>query len=326
MAFTLQNSINFAQPFVEYIPVNAGFGGEPAVSVASMIRNTMLQPPMIWPFNRNEVSFNTVVGQQDYPQSFATNGNDFGFIERVTLTDDQGNVFEIKDIVNNDSVPKTPGSVWMLNGTPTQQRPSQIAVHKIAGTGTATQTVTFRFQGVPDAIYACAITYQKSIPQFGPYFITAVGNQVGGNTAYTGVFDPYSLVVGDTAVITGCTNSVNNGKFSIVSVTTTTLTVANGAGTTESNSNGFVSDFSWFPIPDQYSDIYNNLFLAEVLSLFDDPREQLYRQRGIAAFLSKAAGLSDMQKNWFLDQWLKRGRQRQAAGLGEQMGTQGRAA
>lgn len=321
MAFTLQNSINFAQPFVDYIPVTAGFGQEPAISVASMIRNTLLQPPMTWPFNRDEITFSTVVGQQDYPQSFAgqTPANDFGFVERVTLTDDAGNVFEITDVMNNEAIPKVSGNAAV------QSRPDKMCVLKIAGTGTATQTVTFRFFAVPDAIYSVVITYQKAIPQFGPYFITAVGNQSGGNTAYTGVFDPYSLAVSDIAQITGCTNTVNNGKFSIVSVTPTTLTVANGAGSAESNSNGFVSDFSWTPIPDQYSDIYNNLFLAEVLSLFDDNREQIYRQRGIAAFLSKSAGLTDLQKNWFLDLWLKRTRQRQGAGLMEQLGTQGRA-
>ncbi len=48
----LQNSINLAQTFVEYVPLTAGLGQEPAASVASMIRNSMLNPPMTWFYNR----------------------------------------------------------------------------------------------------------------------------------------------------------------------------------------------------------------------------------------------------------------------------------
>lgn len=319
MAFTLQNSINFSQPFVDYIPVTAGFGQEPAISIASMIRNTFLQPPQTWPFNRNEISFQTVVGQQDYSQSFAAQTpvpNDFGFVEKVTLTDDTGKIYEIKDVYNNAALSKTSD----------QQRPNAMSVHKIVGTGTATQTVTFRFMSAPDAIYTVTITYQKLVPQFGPYFITSVANHVSANTTYTGLFDPYSLLVGDSAVITGFTTAANNGTFIIVSCTTTSLVVANGAGASETPAGGaFVTDFSWAPIPDQYSDIYNNLFLAEILAFSGDQREQIYRQRGIAAFIAKADGLTEMQKNAFLQQWLDRDRQRLSATGITQIATQGRA-
>ena len=316
MAFTLQNSINFSQPFVDYVPVTAGFGQEPAISIASMIRNTFLQPPQTWPFNRNEITFSTTKGTQDYPQSFSGNGNDFGFVEKLTLTDDSGEIFEIKDVYNNAALSKSAD----------QQRPSSVSVHIISGTGTATQTVTFRFMGVPDAVYTVTVTYQKLIRQFGPYFITSAGNANAGNTTYTGTFDPYSLPVGDKAVITGfITNAVNNGTFTIVSVTPTSLVIANAAGIAETPTGGaFVSDYSWLPIPDQYSDIYNNLFLAEILTFIGDERERIYRQRGIAAFIAKADGLTEMQKNAFLQQWLDRDRQRQSVIGTTQTATQGR--
>jgi len=316
MAFNLQNSINFAGPYIDYIPITAGFGQEPTISIASMIRNTLLQPPMTWPFNRNEITFVTTTINQDYAQSFAANGNDFGYVERVTLTSDTGEIFEIKDVQNNSALPKSSE----------QGRPAAVAIQKISGTGTATQTVTFRFSVVPNAIYTVSIVYQKLIPQFGPYFITSAANHSGANTTYTGTFDPYSLVVGDNAVITGfIVNAINNGTFAIVSVTPTSLVVANGAGISETPPLGaFASDYSWSPIPDQYSDVYNNLFLSEILGLYDQERAQVHRQRGIAAFLAKASGLSDMQKNWFLEQWLQRGKQRQSATGIEQLSVGGR--
>src|SRR6266436_667804 len=296
--FTLQHSINFAQPFVQYTPLAAGLGQEPAVSVASMIRNSMLNPDLTWFFNRNEVTFSTVVGQQDY---ILATMFDLSFVEKVSLTNDAGEIFEIKDIYNNSA----------LAVSSFQQRPSAMSVESSSVIANVLN-YKLRFLGVPEAIYTVTVTYQKLSPQFGPFFITSAGTAGGGNTTYTGSFDPYSFPVGATAVITGFkTNLVNNGSFVVVSCTTTSLVVANTAGVAETIS-AFVNNFSWAPIPDQYSDVYNNLFIAEMMAMVDDNRAQLYRQRGVAALMAKASGLTEMQKNVFAQQWLARGVERQA--------------
>lgn len=62
---------------------------------------------------------------------------------------------------------------------------------------------------------------------------------------------------------------------------------------------------SW-AIPDQYMDIYNNLFIGESMAVVDDARSQQYRQRGVMALLSKAEGLTEMQKNEFLEMYWSR--------------------
>jgi hypothetical protein len=315
--FTLLNSSYFAQPFVQYAPLTAGFGLEPSTSICSMIRNSLFSAPVTWYFNRNEVTFSTVVGQQDYPQSISANGNDFAFIEKVTLTDDQGNVYELKDALNNSA----------LAVSAFQQRPSACAAQQVTYSG-VTQTVKFRFLGVPDKIYLVTITYQKLAPQFGPYTIASVAAAAGGNTVYTGVFDPYSLPVGSTVIITGFKTSqvANNGTFIVGAVTGTTLTVNNTAGVLAAAGSftAFAVNPSWSPIPDQFSDIYNNLYLSEILAANDDTRAQLYRQRGIAAFLAKSTGLSEMQRNVFLQQWNARGMERQSSAQITQQGNQGR--
>ncbi|SRR5216683_2280593 len=307
---TLQNSVNFAGPFIQFSPLTAGLGQEPAASVASMIRNSMLNPPMTWFFNRNEATFSTVVGQQDY--TLAT-FSDLAFVEKVSLTDDQGNITEIKDVYNNSA----------LAVSSFQQLPSAMSVESSSIIANVLN-YKFRFLGIPDQIYTVTVTYQKLSPQFGPFFITSAGNAGGGNTTYTGSFDPYSFPVGATAVITGFkTNVVNNGSFAVVSSTTTSLVVANAAGVAETIS-AFVNNFSWAPIPDQYSDVYNNLFLSEMLALVDDARAQLYRQRGVAALMAKATGLSEMQKNIFAQQWLARGMERSAIAGMTNLGNTGR--
>jgi hypothetical protein len=315
--YTLLNSAFFAQPYVEYAPVFAGFGFEPSTSIGTMIRNSLLSAPITWPFNRNEITFSTVAGQQDYAQSITANGNDFGFIEKVTLTDDQGNVFEMKDSMNNSA----------LAVSSFQQRPSACAAQQVYYTA-GTQFVKFRFLGVPDQIYTVTVTYQKLSPLMGPFSITSVAAHSGANTTYTGIFDPYSLPAGATVIITGFVSpyTANNGTFTVGSCTATTLVVNNGSGVVAAAGSfvAFVINPSWAPIPDQYSDIYNNLYLSEILATNDDARAQLYRARGVAAFLAKSTGLTEMQRNVFVQQWQARGAERQSAVSMIQQGNQGR--
>jgi len=177
---------------------------------------------------------------------------------------------------------------------------------------------------VPDKIYTVTLVYQKLAPQFGPFFITSCGNAGGGNTTYTGSFDIISFPAGATAIVTGfVTNAVNNGSFVVVSSTNTSLVLANAAGVAETAA-AFVNNFSWDPIPNQYSDVYNNLFLAEALAVVDDARAQLYRQRGVAALMAKASGLTEMQKNIFAQQWLARGTERASSSGITTLGNTGR--
>jgi hypothetical protein len=78
-------------------------------------------------------------------------------------------------------------------------------------------------------------------------------------------------------------------------------------------------------IPDQYLDIYNNLFLAEAFQAFDEDQQAAkYRMRGIAALLAKSEGLSELQKNAFLAQFLARDAQAVVQQLKTNQGTQAR--
>lgn len=235
MANTLQSTINSALPFVYYAPLNAGTNNEPAVSIANTIRNSMLSPPMTWNFNRVEDSSQqTTVNGQDYTYT----KTDFGFLEKASLIDSTGKVFEIKDVYNTAA----------LSQGGDQQRPSAIAVIL----NTPGTSFKIRFMGIPDAVYTIVLTYQKLPVQFAA------------------LSDP------------------------------------------------------WAPIPDFYSDIYNNLFLGEALAVSDDLRSEIYRRRGVAAFLAKAEGLTDTQKNIFAQQWLNRSREDASVVLKLQQGVQAR--
>jgi len=84
----------------------------------------------------------------------------------------------------------------------------------------------------------------------------------------------------------------------------------------------------WFTqcnIPIYYIDIFNNLFLAEAFQANGDAGEAgRYRQRGMAALVSKAEGLSEMQRNMMVAQAMNSDLQTIAANLRTQQAAQAR--
>jgi hypothetical protein len=286
----LISTINWASPYIQYSPLSAGTNFEPAASIASMIQNSLMNSPMTWSWNRFEDSSQkTVVGQQDYVFPLTN----FGFLEKASLTDSQGKIWEIKDIYNTEALSKSA----------VQQRPSAISV-LIYTPGT--QTI-MRFLGVPDQVYTINLVYQGLAVQFSSFLVASSLSNANGNTIYAGVFNPPQFTTGDQAYVSGFTNPQNNGVFYVVGCTVNQLTLANPNGVAESPVNGMTIDISWAPIPDQYSDIYNNLFLSEAFqSVSEDAEASKYRQRGVAALLSKSEGLTEVQYNAFLQQWLTR--------------------
>lgn len=289
MSYTLQNTLNYVAGFIQGEPIYAWTGFEPACSIGTTVRNTICNAPFTWPWNRNEnaIILNLVQGQQDYTVALT----DFAYLEKITLKQATGNQyqFEIKNIHNT----------YVLGVGTKQAQPDACCV-KYYTPGTS---VVLRFLGVPDQAYSAVITYQKLTIPFAQFAITSVGTASGGNTTYTGVFTTTFFTAGQLATVAGFANALNNGTFTIVSVTATTLILANPNGVAVT-ANGTVVNTDWMPIPHAFIDIYNNLFLAEAFSAADDARTQEYRVRGIAALLSKAEGLNDMQINAFLSQWI----------------------
>lgn len=308
--WTLTQTINACRPFIEYNPLSAGTGFEPAASIATTVRNTILNAPFTWGWNRKEDrSLNTAANTQDYTVALT----DFGWLERATLIPPgNGKIFEIPDIYNT--------AVLGVSNSP--QRPNGISVQGV----TYGTNVKLRFIGVPDLIYNVVLDYQALPIPFQSFAITAAGNASAGNTSYTGTFTPSSFVAGQTALISGfVTHTVNNGEFVIVSCTATTLILANSAGVAETIAATAVNE-SWAPIPDAFIDIFNTMFLAEAYQAVDDMRGFQYRQRAAFALLSKAEGLTSMQKSDFLAQYLYKDAQALTAQTRTQQGNQARQA
>ena len=88
---TIQNSIDWATFYIGRRPA-AVLNSEPALTSANLVQQTILAPPFKWPWNRAVASF--AQPSTDTPQSLAT----FGWIEKASVTDGSGNVYEIPTI------------------------------------------------------------------------------------------------------------------------------------------------------------------------------------------------------------------------------------
>lgn len=164
----ISDTINWASPFIDYIPASAGTNSEPAITIVNMILNVVLGAPFAWPFNRAENNSQVLTnGTQDYTIAIA----DFGYAEKAALTL-SGSIYEIPTVMNTNA----------LAVASTIGRPQNIAVKAIVP-GTS---VAFRFLDVPDQSYTLTLTYQKA-----PVKQTAVS----GN--WSGIPDSYSDLYGN---------------------------------------------------------------------------------------------------------------------------------
>jgi hypothetical protein len=77
---------------------------------------------------------------------------------------------------------------------------------------------------------------------------------------------------------------------------------------------------TWSPIPDQLSYIYNYGFLALSMAFADDTRFPIFNQKFISHLLGASEGLTEMEKNIFLGNWMTITGQTQSVQLNRQQG------
>jgi len=140
---TLQNTVNWAKAFIEMQPVEI-LGMEPALSSANLVLQTILNPPLAWPWNRSTTSYTS--SQQD---NQVTGLFSFGFLE--------GGVVQ----------PASGGKSWelsvqlVLHPDQSAARPQYCAPLIDDGMG----NITFRTSPSPDQSYNHTLIFQRNAPQ-----------------------------------------------------------------------------------------------------------------------------------------------------------------
>src|SRR6266550_1495944 len=81
----------------------------------------------------------------------------------------------------------------------------------------------------------------------------------------------------------------------------------------------------WTPIPDSFSDVYNNMCLGYYMDSCQDGRAPQYIARGMAGLLDRAQGLSQMDKAIFAASYMNFNAQEMLSQLKTQQGQQAQA-
>lgn len=150
----IMSSALFSLPYIGYQPVNVS-NNEPALQAANLTKQAILGPPFKWNWNRGTFHIDLDPLASAWPQDYVVSLTDYAFMEKLWLTDPEGKVTEITNIVPslaNESVIK---------------RPSSASVNFFDADG----TITLRLNTLPDVAYAIDAFYQKA-----PLLMTSLAN------------------------------------------------------------------------------------------------------------------------------------------------------
>jgi hypothetical protein len=302
---TLQNSMNFAQSYAGYRQLNVGASNEPAITAANIILQTIVGAPFVWNWNRSSVTFNTIVGTQDYATAAAT----FGFIEKAD--------FKLQDVtITNTALSNnvatytatnvySPGQFVSITGTTNGGGVFNVT-NQIVVSASATQftiaIVNANVSSAPDSGTSVSKTTE----------ISNIINVSGGGTE----FGPPAYIapqIDDNAGnITFRLNPASDQIYTVRVVFQKRIPAL------FSSLSGL-----WAPIPDHYSYIYQNGFVTLMLAYVNDPRWMQFSQKFVGSLLGAAEGLSEDQKNVFSRAWYNSITEQQFTNLRTQQGVAG---
>ncbi len=147
--YTLDRTVRYVRRFIFNSPLIFSGTTDPALGMADWVRNTILQPPFAWRWNRATAKVLLSTGVQDYE----VNLPNFGWLESATVTD-------------TVSVPNAAYKLSISLNDETEivdNQPNRIAARFDDGNG----NITFRVTPPPTANFTVAdLTYQNASPKF----------------------------------------------------------------------------------------------------------------------------------------------------------------
>lgn len=279
----LLNTMEFAKKFNFARAAALGNFMEPALTSANTIMQTIMAPPFRWRWNRAVTGFNTIAGIQDYvvfiwQPNFQVQNNwsvidPNGYCQQCTTSGIVGATPPTWNPVQGDST--TDGTaVWVNTGF--------IGVNGFLSY-TYSQSYTFGWIetcSIQDIVNGqpkwfelpTKLCLSLDSAQGRPANISAQSDDGFGNITYR------LMQVPDAVYPVAITIQQKPPLFTKTSQT-------------------------WAPIPDDYSHIYNWGFLSLMWMFADDPRFTVGSQKFVAQLLSSAEGLTETERNIFLNNW-----------------------
>lgn len=273
----LLNTMEFAKKLNFGRPSAIGNFLEPAMTSANTVLQTIIGPPFAWPWNRVVTGFITTVGQQDYTlfNWTASTAVQPGWV----TVDDGGNCQSVTTAGSTGTT--VPAWNHTKGGTTDDDSGGGTAVWTNLGSIGVPVSPTYRF-GWIETIAAFAdpkwfelntdICLGLDSSEARPRFVSAQGDDGQGN-------------------ITFRLMPVPNDSYP-VAITMQQKAVLFTA-----------TDQTWAPIPDWYSHVFNWGFLSMMWLFADDPRFAVANGKFVSQLLNSAQGLTQTERNIFLQNW-----------------------
>ena len=276
----LLQTIEWARRFIFQRRTNFGNFNEPAISSANTVLQTIVGPPFTWPWNRVVTGFICTPGVQDYTifNWLANTNVTVGYV----LVDSNGNCQSVT------TAGPTGGTIPTWNTTTGHITTDGSAVWTNLGPiGLSKGSPTYSFGWIETA--------SVNVPNVNSNGTTwkeiETKNCLGVESVTARPHDIAPQFIDVNGNITFILMPSPNQAYqvSIALQQRPTLFTA--------------IDQTWGPIPDSYSHIYNWGFLSLMFMFADDQRFQFANQKFIAHLLSTNQGLSETERNIWLNNW-----------------------
>jgi hypothetical protein len=287
---SLQDSINWMRPFLNWANLTIGTNFEPARTSASQALQTIVGPPFVWPWNRAYANFLTVIGQQDYTAYIPT----FGFLETASL--------QLCGSITAVSVVDNVATYYAENGFGMLPNNGEGVEVEISGCETSGLNGTFTMTQVdPNGTYFMCASGLSNMTETEVGALALAGDCMQMELKW-GALEVESHLDRPTFIATQESDESGvNFTFRLMPTPDQNYQVHL---TFQECPMAFTSPSQLWGIPDQLQYIYNYFFAFFMFDYFDDPRAARYRQLAVASILGRQSGLSATDRNLFLGNWL----------------------
>lgn len=285
---TVTDSINWVKPFLNWANLTIGTNNEPAMTSANQALQTIVGPPFVWPWNRNNTFFLTTIGQQDYSAYIP----DFGYLEGASI--------ELCGTITHAAIVAGVATYTAINNFSSLPNGGVGQAVTITGCTTSYLNGNFVIVTVSGTQFTCVnLGTPVSESEVGALAVSGPSPQMElkwGSLSEDRALDRPTFISTQESDESGTTFSFrlmpvpeSNYRINLI-YQQAPVQLANPSNT--------------WGIPDQLQYIYNYFFAFFMFDYFEDPRAARYRQLAVAALLARQSGLSTTDRNLFLGNWM----------------------
>jgi hypothetical protein len=288
---TLQDSINWVQPFLNWASLTIGTNLEPALTSANQTLQTIVGPPFKWSWNRAITSFLTTNNQQDYNIAIAN----FGYLETASI--------QLSGTITSVTTLAGIATYSAINGFGTLDNGGLGQLVTVSGCTTSGLNGTFTILSIdPAGQFFTTATTLGNFTESEAGALAVAGHSVQLELKWEALEVDRGI---DRPTFIGTQSSDESGvNFTFRLMPVPGIPYRVNLTYQESPGPAIVRTSDTWGIPDQLQYIYNYFFAFFMFDYFEDPRAARYRQLAVASLLARQSGLSATDRNLFLGNWM----------------------